>query len=350
MTNIVLSQSARQGRRQTHVARYVIPIVALGFLIILATAIGSSWIGPDRVIAALVGQGTATDHIIIWTLRLPRVALAILSGAALALAGLLLQTVVRNSIASPSVLGIVDGAAVGVVLFLWLCSNENNALTVSVHWLPLAATCGAAVFAFSVAFLAKGDIAQPARLILYGIACAALAKALVTVLVILGPVYRSSQALIWLAGSVHTAHWQDAAILATVLFCALLTILALCPACEQMALDHETASATGLSVTQSKAAALALSVILTAAAVSFAGGIAFVGLIVPNLARALLGASFKRRAVLVPILGAAMVLGADILARVIAFPLELPTGSITAIIGAPYFLFLLMQKIKHGQT
>ncbi|MEM8786905.1 MAG: iron ABC transporter permease [Pseudomonadota bacterium] len=329
-------------------ARFGLPLAALGLLLILATAIGSSWIGPDRVVAAFLGRGSETDTIIVWTLRLPRVALAVLAGAALALAGLLLQTVVRNPIASPSVLGVVDGAAVGVVLFLWIYSNEANALTVSIHWLPLAATLGAGAFALSVALLAKGDISQPARLILYGIAMAALAKALVTVLVILGPVYRASQALIWLAGSVHAAHWDDAAILATVLAAALLALIALRPALEQMALDDASAAATGLAITPAKATALGLSVVLTAAAVSFAGGIAFVGLIAPNAARALVGAGFGARAVLTPILGAAMVLGADILARVVAYPLELPTGTITALVGAPYFLFLLFRQIRHG--
>ena len=151
----------------------------LAILLVLGTGIGSSWIGPSRVLAALIGQGSATDEIIIWTLRLPRVALAMLAGAALALAGLLLQRSVRNPIASPSVLGIVDGAAVGVVLFLWIWSNEANALPVSIHWLPLAATCGAATFACAVVLIARRDAVQPSRLILYGIALAALAKALV---------------------------------------------------------------------------------------------------------------------------------------------------------------------------
>lgn len=330
--------------------RMVLPGLSLIALLILATVIGSSWIGPGRVVAALIGHGTQTDEIIIWTLRLPRVVLAVLAGAALALAGLLLQTIVRNPIASPSVLGIVDGAAVGVVLFLWGFSNEANALTVSIHWLPLAATAGAATFALTVALLARGDITQPARLILYGIAVAALAKALVTVLIVLGPVYRTSQALIWLAGSVHAAHWDDAAILSCVLVLATMVLICFRGAMEQLALDDASAGATGLAVAPAKMGALALSVVLTAGAVSFAGGIAFVGLIAPNAARALFGGGFAARAVASPVIGASMVLGADILARVVAFPLELPTGTVTALIGAPYFLFLLIRQVRHGQS
>lgn len=324
------------------------PLIVLCLLTILATGIGSSWIGPNRVVAALIGQGSPMDTIIVWTLRLPRVALAILAGAALATAGLLLQRVLRNPIASPSVLGVVDGAAVGVVVFLWVFSNNENALTVSINWLPLAATVGAAVFAATAVLLAHNDIAQPVRLILFGIALAALAKALVTILVILGPLFRASQALIWLAGSVHAAHWIDAAILSGVLCAAFGALALMNKPLAQMVLDDTTATATGLSKIWAKAGVLALSVLLTAAAVSFAGGIAFVGLIAPNAARALVGLDTTRLIVVTPIIGAAIVLAADIIARVIAYPLELPTGAITALVGAPYFLFLLLRQVRHG--
>jgi len=324
------------------------PLGLLMVLLVLATAIGSSWIGPIRVIAALLGQGAQTDEIIIWTLRLPRVALAVCAGAALGLAGLLLQRVVRNPIASPSVLGLVDGAAVGVVLFLWLWSNEANALTVSIHWLPLAATLGAATFALAVVLVAGRDAIEPARLILYGIALAALAKALVVVLIILGPVYRASTALIWLAGSVHAAHWQDVAILSALLAASVGAILLLLRPMDQLLLDDQAAAATGLSLLPAKAACLALSVVLTAGAVSFAGGIAFVGLIAPNIARAAVGLSAAAQVIVTPLIGASLVLGADVVARVVAYPLELPTGAVTALIGAPYFLILLLRQMRHG--
>lgn len=322
--------------------------VLLCALIVLATGIGSSWIGPKRVIGALVGQGSQTDEVIIWTLRLPRVALSILAGAALGLAGLLLQRIVRNPIASPSVLGIVDGAAVGVVVFLWIWSNEANALTVSIHWLPLAATVGAATFAIAVVAVAGADALQPARLILYGIALAALAKALVVIFVLLGPVYRASTALIWLAGSVHAAHWDDVAILSSVLMASLASLAFLARRFDQLVLDDVSAKATGVNLLPTKALFLALSVFLTAGAVSFAGGIAFVGLIAPNIARALVGLSARSLMIATPLVGASLVLGADVIARVVAYPLEIPTGAITALIGAPYFMFLLIRQIKYA--
>ncbi|SFR31547.1 iron complex transport system permease protein [Yoonia tamlensis] len=328
------------------ILRLSAPLIFLGFLAILATGIGSSWMPLDRVVAALFGQGTRTDEIIIWTLRMPRVLLAMLAGAALALAGLLLQHVVRNPIASPSVLGLVDGAAVGVVLFLMLFSNEANALVVSVHWLPLAATLGALSFAALVALVAARDLMQPARLILYGIAAAALAKALVTVLIVLGPVYRAGQSLIWLAGSVHAAHWDDVAILTCVLVVLTPVLAAMARPLDQLLLDDQSAGATGLALNYTKVAVLGLSVILTAAAVSFAGGLAFVGLLAPHIARALVGLRMGALLIVTPAVGAAIVLGADIFARTMAAPLELPTGAITALVGAPYFFWLLIKEVR----
>jgi len=324
------------------------PAVVLCVLLFLATGIGSSWIGPTRVVSALLGQGSPTDEIIVWTLRLPRVALAILAGAALGLAGLLLQRIVRNPIASPSVLGIVDGAAVGVVVFLWVWSDEANALTVSIHWLPLAATLGATAFAIAVVAVAGRDTLQPAHLILYGIALAALAKALVVVFILLGPVYRASTALIWLAGSVHAAHWDDVAILSGVLLVSFASLAFFARRFDQLILDDASATATGLSLLPTKALLLALSVALTSGAVSFAGGIAFVGLIAPNIARALVGLSARSLMIATPLVGASLVLGADIIARVVAYPLEIPTGAITALIGAPYFMFLLIRQIRYA--
>lgn len=322
--------------------------VILSVLLILSIGIGSSWISPNRVISALVGQGSQMDGVIVWTLRLPRVVLAALAGAALALAGLILQRIVRNPIAAPSVLGIVDGAAVGVVLFLWIWSDEANALTVSIHWLPLAATLGATVFAITVVLLAGRDALQPARLILYGIALAALAKALVSVLVILGPIYRASTALIWLAGSVHAAHWEDAAILSLVLIATAFVLTFMVRHMDQLLLDNQSACATGLNLNSIKAILLIVSVVLTAGAVSFAGGIAFVGLIAPNIARALVGHRAAHLLIVTPAIGASLVVGADIFARVAAYPLEIPTGAVTALIGAPYFLVLVLRQVRYG--
>lgn len=321
--------------------------LVLAGLLILSVGIGSSWISPGKVLGALLQTGERKFQIIVWNLRLPRALLAAEAGAALALAGALLQTATRNALAAPSVLGIVDGAAVGVMLFLWGFSNESNALTVSVHYQPLAAAAGAMVFAALVAFLARQDGISPLRLILYGVALAALAHALVTILIVLGPVYRASTALIWLAGSVHAAHWQDIATLALVLLLCLPALALMPRLMRQLALDDTMAAGTGLRVGQTQGALMALAVILTAGAVSQVGGIGFVGLIAPHAARRLTQSRGAGFLIATALIGAAIVTGADIVARVALAPLQMPTGAVTALIGAPYFITILIKVSRN---
>jgi iron complex transport system permease protein len=306
----------------------------LAALTVVATGLGSSAMPLDRVVSALLGQGARMDEVIVWTLRLPRVALAILAGMALALAGALLQRVTRNPIAAPSVLGITDGAAVGVVAFLWAFSDEANLLTVAL-----------------VAALAILDPAgrSPLRVILYGIALAALAKAAVTLMMILGPVYRANQALTWLTGSVGAAHWSDVFVVAAGLGVAAVILVALRDTIRQLVLDADSAAATGVAVGRAQVVLLVLAVALTALAVSQVGAIGFVGLVAPHVARLLHGQFTGGYLVATALVGGLLVLGADTLARLIAAPLELPAGALTALIGAPLFLWLLLKgRRTHG--
>ncbi|QDY71047.1 FecCD family ABC transporter permease [Qingshengfaniella alkalisoli] len=342
MTNVLTNN---QPARRTDTFPLAALAALLSVLIVLGIGIGSSFMPPDRVLAALLRQSDGPDQVIVWTLRLPRVALAALAGACLALAGTILQRVTRNPLAAPSILGITDGAAVGVVAFLWTFSDESNNLTVSVHWLPLAAVTGAAVFTVIVATLTFADSrSDPTRLILYGVAIGALAKAAVTIMMILGPVYRASQALTWLTGSVGAAHWTDVWTVASVLALSVpLLWLAVLPL-TQLQLDPDSARSTGLSLGRSQTSLIGLAVLLTAAAVAFVGAIGFVGLIAPHLARRIIAGRGAPFLIASATLGACLVLAADIIARIAIPPLELPAGALTALFGAPLFLYLLLLR------
>ncbi|MEJ8472575.1 FecCD family ABC transporter permease [Roseibium algae] len=338
--NIALSPSSR-----------LLPLIFCLFgLFVAAVGIGSSFMPPERVVAALLGQGTRIDGVIVWTLRLPRVLLAVLAGAAFALAGALLQRVARNPMASPSVLGITDGAAVGVVLFLWLFSDDANNLLVSIAWQPVSAVCGATLFGTLVMVLVASDKGgnKPLKIILYGIALAALAKAMVTMLIIVGPVYRASQALIWLTGSVGAAHWNDVWTLTGGL-CAVLPILFYQRlAIGQMALDPQSARTTGVDLMRSQFILLLVAVLLTSLAAAHVGAIGFVGLVAPHVARMLHGQFRSGYLVSTALTGGLIVLGADTLARTIAPPLELPAGALTSLVGAPLFLYLLVKGRRYN--
>ena len=209
------------GRRRTLAgpATVALLVVSVAFLLLFLAGVGfgSTWIPLDTVTSVLLGGGERTDRLVVLQLRLPRVLAAAIAGGAIAYAGYLLQRITRNELASPGVLGVVDGAALGVVLFLAIFSNESNALAVPVAWQPLAAALGA-VTAIALVFLLSGRQASSAiRLILFGIAIAAVAKALTTIFMLIGPIYQAAQAARWLAGAVNTINWTEVQIMLMVL-------------------------------------------------------------------------------------------------------------------------------------
>ncbi|WP_292893377.1 FecCD family ABC transporter permease [Nitratireductor sp.] len=306
-------------------------------------ALGSSGMPLNRVVSAILGMGERSDGIIIWSLRMPRLLMAGLSGVALALAGFILQRATRNELASPAVLGIVDGAALGVMCFLFMFSNESNALVVSIMWQPLAAALGGIFFASVVIILAVRTEAPPLRTILYGVALGALAKAGVTLFLVDGPVHRASQAAMWLAGSVYQARWADVEVMAMVLVILVPLTFLFSRRMDQLQLDEISAQASGLPVRSTQLMLFALAAFLTAAAVSFAGAIGFVGLMAPHVARLILPGRAGTQMLAAALVGGAMVMAADIVVRILFAPLEVPAGAVTAVIGAPYFLFILIR-------
>ncbi|MBR9764193.1 MAG: iron ABC transporter permease [Rhodobacteraceae bacterium] len=338
----------RPGVPGTLAPRWRLPLLLmlLACGLVIATGLGTSFLSPTRVSAALIGAGSDMDEIIIWTLRLPRVALAVLAGMALALSGALMQRALRNPLAVPSILGVSDGAALGVVTFLYFFSNENNVLTVSIHWMPVAGVLGAIGLAAAIALLTAGDPRgrDPLRLILYGVALSALAKAAVVLMMILGPVYRAGQALRWLTGAVNAAHWSDVFVVAAGLALAVPVLLLLRLPMRQITLDPASARATGLGVEPTRAALLVLSVLLTALAVSQVGAIGFVGLIAPHAARIFHGQFSGGYLLSSAVMGGLLVLGADTLGRMALPPHELPAGAVTALLGTPVFLLLLLRR------
>lgn len=316
------------------------------FLIIFlcSLAFGSTWLPLDAVVQVLLGGGERRDALVVLQLRLPRAAAAAIAGGAIALAGYLLQRITRNDLASPGVLGVVDGAALGVVLFMALFSNEANSLVVSVAWQPLAAVFGSLVAISLLFVLAGAQAASAVRLLLFGIAIAALCKALTTVFILIGPVYQASQASRWLAGAVNTIKWSEIELMLVTL--GPLAILASLAAVQlpPADLDDTSSRSLGLNLPAYRVLILLLAALLTAGAVAFAGGVGFIGLMAPHLARLLVGRKRFAGIVLSILLGAIIFMGADLLVRVAFAPIEVPAGTVTAVIGGPYFLFLLMRK------
>lgn len=313
-------------------------------IFVVSTGMGEQFFEPWRVLTILSGQGEAFEQLVVYSFRMPRIIISILVGMSLAAAGAILQAVVRNPLASPDIIGITGGASVAVVLFLAVFTDRSNALTVSIHWLPLSAFAGAAIVTFLLYILAWKNGLSPVRLVLIGIGMWALTKAMTTLFMILGPIYQASQANVWITGSIYGASWQNVWILAPVTVVLLAVVMIMIRHINIQELGEEIAIGVGTNVQKQRFLLLLISSALIGSAVAFAGGIGFVGLMAPHIARRLVGSSFGALLPLSAIIGAILVLVADTIGRTLFLPVEVPAGVFTAVIGAPYFIYLLYKQ------
>ena len=313
-------------------------------VLVVSAGLGEMKISPLSVLQIFFGGGSDMDRLVVHSFRLPRIIVALMVGMGLAVAGGLLQGMIRNPLASPDILGITGGAAVAVVGFLAIFSDESNALTVSIKWLPVAAFIGAAVVALLVYFLAwKKNGVSPIRLVLIGIGISTLMQALTTLLMILGPIYRASQANIWITGTVHGSNWSEVKILIPLIISLIVLAFIMARTLNIQELGDEIATGVGGRVQKQRFILLMISTALIASSVAFAGGIGFVGLMAPHMARRLVGSAFGALLPVSALIGGILVMGADLIGRTMFSPLEVPAGVFTAAIGAPYFIYLLFK-------
>lgn len=281
------------------------------------------------------GTYTALQDQVVWQFRLPRTLLAVLAGAALSLVGVLLQAVVRNPLAEPAVLGVSAGASVGAVSVVAIGALGAVSITA-------AAATGAAVATVTVFLVAQkhGRIA-PQRLILAGVALGTFFSAVTSYLTLTTEAQNVFSVLFFLLGSVSAATMGDLLWPAAALTVALVVTAATARALNALGAGDEAATALGVPVNALRAVLLATAAVLTGAVVSVAGSIGFVGLVVPHVARLLVGAD-HRRLVPLAVVGGGLFLGAaDLLARTVSAPAEVPLGIVTALVGAPFFLWLM---------
>ncbi|PMR67578.1 FecCD family ABC transporter permease [Halomonas heilongjiangensis] len=323
-----------------HQARHL-GITALLVLVLLASmglslALGSFPTPFGHVVNALATPRDSDIAFIVWELRLPRIVLAVLVGAALAVAGATLQGIVRNPLASPDVIGITSGAAMAAVTFLALFSTR-----LSIHWLPVSALIGALLSAMLVFCLAWKRGIAPSRMVLVGIGLSAAMGAVTTLLIVVSDDAAAMYAYVWLTGSLYAAQWQDVLGMLPWLLAAVPLCLTQARHMDAMALGDQVAHGLGVNVLRSRLVLMACSVALAGAAVAFAGGLSFVGLIAPHIAARLVGRGFARLVPAAALLGALIVLYADLLGRVAFLPKDLPAGIFVSGVGAPFFVYLL---------
>ncbi len=321
---------SRRGRTLVIVASAVLLLV-LAFVSLL---LGDAKLLGGDVLNWITGQAGPLVEFVMNT-RAPRVAAAILAGAALALAGAVVQAVARNPLAEPAILGVTGGAGVGAVLVItfWPFATFLGITTGG-----LAGAALAAVIVFGLAL--RGGLAST-RLILIGLGVSAATGAITAMLIIATDPYNAAKALTWMSGSTYGRTFPQVIPLLVVVLAAVPFLASARRELDLLAFDDDTPRVLGIRLGSARLGLLAVSVALTATAVSAVGVIGFVGLVAPHAARALVGA---RHALVLPLsalLGALLVCLADTLGRTVIAPAQLPAGLLTAVVGAPYFVWLL---------
>lgn len=341
MSAAVLYATRRRTRPRLAMLLLTLMLIA-GSLIHLG--LGARWIAPQTVLQALIEYDPRNfDHRIIVDLRLVRLAAALLTGAALGVAGVLLQTVIRNPLGEPHILGLNAGASLAVV--------ATSALGLSVGDFPaarpLTAACGAALLFGGIMALASAGRggATPLRITLCGVAISAFASAVTAAILIL-----DGQTLLamrtWLAGDLAGLNWAtlQAALVPALSGMGLALLLA--PRLNVLALGDKVALGLGVNLVQTRLLGLAAIALLCGAAVAVAGPIGFVGLVVPHVVRRLITQDIRLALPLAAPVGALVLVLADIAARTIVAPQELATGAMTALVGAPLFIFIAARFFK----
>lgn len=328
--------SERHSRPRPGAARaWALLLVLAALALVAALSLGAATVPPWR----WLGGDAAGELVRVW--RAPRVATAFAVGGCLALAGLMFQGVFRNPLAEPYLLGSASGAAVGAAVALLLPAAVPSGLS-----LPLLAFAGAWGAGWLVLLVARaGGAWQSGRLLLAGVALAAILSALRSLMLMLwGDETTNLRAIVsWQLGGVQNAAWSEALALLAALAVLVLLVRALAPGLDALGLGEETAHAMGVRTAAFSARAVMLASLATALAVAWGGLIGFVGLIVPHVLRWWLGPLHARLAASCAVAGGALLVAVDAVARAALAPSEIPIGLLTALIGGPFFLFLLLR-------
>lgn len=349
--------SVRAGRSRPRLLRsWLLPglVLALLAIMIAAAALGPVGLSPTRIAAALgLAAGDADpamldrDRLVLWSIRLPRIATAALVGSLLAAGGAVMQGLFRNPLADPALVGVASGGALAAAAVIVtgdrLLGGQNGELPAG--FLPLAAF-GGALGATSILYriATRRGRTSMAVFLLAGLAVAALANAGLGLLVLLADDRQLRDVTFWLLGSLNGATWWKAAMLAPFPVALLISLPFLARGLDWLALGEAEAFHMGIDTERLKRLCIVLVSAMVGAAVSLAGIIAFLGIIVPHLLRLAVGPGHRLLLPASACLGAGLLLAADTCARTLAAPAEIPIGILTSLVGAPFFLAILLRQ------
>lgn len=310
---------------------------------IVSMGIGYSSLSYDRLLPTLWGHGTFKEEFVLFSVRLPRIIITVLAGMALALSGAILQGITRNDLADPGIIGINSGAGVAVACFFLYFPVRAGAF---VYFLPLVAFLGALLTALLIYLFSynKTTGLQPVRLVLVGIGFSLAISGAMIILISSSKHEKVDFIAKWLAGNIWGADWPF--ILALLPWLIILIPFTLYKAnrLNLLGLSESVAIGVGVSIEKERIGLLLAAVALAASAVSVTGGIAFIGLMAPHIAKALVGPRNQLFIPLAILLGGWLLLLADTIGRSIVDPDGIPAGIMVSLIGAPYFIYLLLKK------
>ncbi|WP_226528090.1 FecCD family ABC transporter permease [Metabacillus niabensis] len=318
-------------------------VVLIFLTIIIGLGLGTSSVSYNRIIPTLLGQGTFKDEFVLFSIRMPRIIITLLAGMALALSGAILQGITRNELAEPGIIGINSGAGAAIALFYLFFPIDSGSF---IYMLPIVAFLGALVTAILIYIFSYDRKVglQPIRLVLIGVGFSLALSGLMIVLISSADRVKVDFIAKWLAGNIWGTDWPF--ILALLPWLIILIPFTLYKAnrLNILSLSEPVAVGVGLSIEKERIVLLLTAVALAASAVSVTGGISFIGLMAPHIARALVG---PRNQLFIPIavlVGGFLLLFADTVGRNLIEPDGLPAGIMVALIGAPYFVYLLLKK------
>ncbi|MGB3815237.1 MAG: iron ABC transporter permease [Shinella sp.] len=322
----------------------VLLVIVLVGLVVASLALGDIALSWRDLWKTLVGSQDASPQnaMIVYDLRLPRVLLAVLVGAALASAGTIMLAIMRNPLAEPGVLGINSGAAAAVMAVIVLLQDPPVLL------LPAAGFLGAAAMAAAVYLLSWRAGTSSLRIILIGIGLGSLASAATTFLSAFGEIGDVQRAMIWLAGSVYDADMAKVRFLLLWLIVPLVLAWTAARELDLIRLGDDAAKSFGQPVDRIRGLMIVLCTLISGAAVAAAGLIGFVGLVAPHVASRLVGPSHAKIFPVAALCGAILLVAADLLGRLVIAPIQLPAGIVTGLIGAPFFASLLWKR-RHAR-
>lgn len=333
---------------QTSVKVFVLCLI-LCISLVTALQFGAKFIFLDQIISALlsmidVNATASMTNTIITDIRLPRLIYSVLTGIGLSLVGLLMQTVTRNALADPYVLGVSSGASTGAVFAIIM----GGLPFLGQYNTPIFAALGAALSIILV-LLCVGKSNSPVKLILIGMGMTGVFSAL-TMMIIYGAKHEAQvrSAMFWLLGSFAGIQWGDLPLTAIIVILFMLYIYMFNQDLDVLLLGNHEAAQMGLSVKQLQLSIVIISSVVIATLVSKVGVVGFIGLIIPHLARIIGGPKHKHTLLFSALIGSIVMIWSDVLSRALYSPEEIPIGVLTSLLGAPLFIWIIMNRYKHN--